>query len=288
LGACAVALLLGLVPAALARADAVAPTNIPTIVTVASPDTTIGAGPLMDTVSVIGRVDPQPGATIDFALYGPDDATCAGPPLFQSVGVPYPVEGGPVSSASLWPPIVGTYRWRATYSGDANNLPVTAPCNDANENVVVGPAQAEPPAEPTPEPAAPRSALPLLSPFPIVRVVGRTTARGVKITLMTVRAGVGTSIVTRCAASAKGCPYRERRRRIAGPLGRVRTVRVPGLERAFRGGTVLRVFVVVAGRTGKFTSFGIRRGRAPIRIDHCLRGLVLSPVPCSTTSAAID
>ena len=34
----------------------------------------------------------------------------------------------------------GTYRWIATYSGDANNSGVAGLCNDANENVTVGTA----------------------------------------------------------------------------------------------------------------------------------------------------
>ena len=53
------------------------------ITTNASPD--IGAEPrdeLTDTATVLGRVNPQPGATVTFNLYGPDDATCAGAPVF--------------------------------------------------------------------------------------------------------------------------------------------------------------------------------------------------------------
>jgi hypothetical protein len=34
----------------------------------------------------------------------------------------------------------GTYRWIASYSGDASNNTVSGACNDANESVVVGPA----------------------------------------------------------------------------------------------------------------------------------------------------
>jgi hypothetical protein len=42
-----------------------------------------------------------------------------------------------VPSAPFTPTAAGTYRWRATYTGDAKNGAVAAPCNDANENVVV-------------------------------------------------------------------------------------------------------------------------------------------------------
>ena len=48
-----------------------------------------GAGWLADTATIGGRLDPQPGATIGFRLYGPDDPACSSPPVFESV-VPYP------------------------------------------------------------------------------------------------------------------------------------------------------------------------------------------------------
>lgn len=224
--------------AALGRAQAAQPgapiTNdlraVPTLATIASPNIALGAGRLFDTAIVLGRVDPQPGATIDFALYGPDDATCAGAPLFQSVRVPYPVAGGAVSSASLVPSLPGTYRWRATYSGDANNQPVSGACNDPRENVVVRPAQAR-------RPPSGREAFPLLSPFPIIRVVGRTTPRGVRITLMTVRTQVGNYIVSRCVGGAR-CPYKERIALVRGRSGQVRTVHVRGFERVLRAGLI--------------------------------------------------
>src|SRR2546423_1570687 len=33
--------------------------------------------------------------------------------------------------------VAGTYRWTASYSGDANNNSTATACNDANESVVV-------------------------------------------------------------------------------------------------------------------------------------------------------
>lgn len=242
----------------------------PTITTFASPNITLGAGLLSDAAFVTGRVNPQPGATVSFALYGPDDATCAGPPLFQSVNVPYPVSGGPVLSASLAPPLPGTYRWRASYSGDANNLPASAPCNAPNENVVVAPAPAGSSVHP----------LPPLTPFPTVRFVGRTTKRGARIMRLAVRAEVGTYVVSRCAGGAKRCPYRQRIAQVRGRRGGVRTLRVRGFERIFRAGAVLQIYVVDVGMTGKFTSIRIRRGKLPIRTDRCVEGIALRPVRC--------
>ena len=116
----------------------------PTINTTASATVRIGGGTLTDNAVVNGRVNPQPGATVSFRLYGPDDTTCANPPIFESLNVPYPVAGGPVTSAAFTPTVAGVYRWRATYSGDANNVAVTGACNDANENVTVTPGPAIP------------------------------------------------------------------------------------------------------------------------------------------------
>jgi hypothetical protein len=109
----------------------------PTIATTASAAITLGAGSLTDTVIVSGRVHPQAGATVDFRLYGPDDATCSGEPVFNSTSRAYPVAGGPVSSAASTPTAAGTYRWIASFSGDANNAPQSGACNDADESTVV-------------------------------------------------------------------------------------------------------------------------------------------------------
>ncbi len=117
----------------------------PTIVTVASPNINLGSGLLADTAMVSGRVNAQPGATVDFRLYGPNDAICSGVPVFESLGVPHPVAEGPVTSAAFAPIVVGDYRWVATYSGDSNNAAVSGACNNANETATVFP----PPPRPT-------------------------------------------------------------------------------------------------------------------------------------------
>ena len=111
----------------------------PTITTVASPNINLGSGLLTDTATVSGRVNPQPGATVDFRLYGPNDVACSGVPVFESFGVPYPVGGGPVTSAAFVPTVVGDYRWIATYNGDVNNAAVAGACNNANETATVSP-----------------------------------------------------------------------------------------------------------------------------------------------------
>jgi hypothetical protein len=115
------------------------PPATPSIATTPTPTIILGSGQLADSATVSGRVNPQAGATIDFRLYGPNDATCSGAPAFVSLGVPYPVAGGAVISAAFTPTLAGVYRWIATYSGDANNVSVAGACNDASESVTVTP-----------------------------------------------------------------------------------------------------------------------------------------------------
>ena len=91
----------------------------------------------------------NPGAgTVEFRLYGPDDATCGGTPAFTSSSRPLTLNGlstgGTAQSASFMPLATGTYRWRAFFSGDANNAPASGACNAANETALVSPANRAP------------------------------------------------------------------------------------------------------------------------------------------------
>jgi hypothetical protein len=109
----------------------------PSIATTASGTITVG-GQLTDTAVVSGLVNPS-GGTVDFRLYGPDDATCTDTPVFESLARPLDANGAAVS-APFTPKAGGIYRWRAFYSGDANNHAVAGECNAANEStLVIGP-----------------------------------------------------------------------------------------------------------------------------------------------------
>jgi hypothetical protein len=135
----------------------VQPAN-PTIATIASPDAVLG-GALSDQATVSGRVNPIAGATVDFRLYGPDDATCANAPAFESLGVALSA-GGTATSAAFTPTAAGAYRWRASYSGDANNAPVAGACNEADETrSVTAPPPVAPVPPPTPPAAPPKSSV---------------------------------------------------------------------------------------------------------------------------------
>jgi hypothetical protein len=78
----------------------------------------------------------RPTGQITFELYGPDDSRCAGAPVFTTATT---VNGnGSYNSQPFTPTASGSYRWRATYSGDANNLPVgPGSCGDRAERVRV-------------------------------------------------------------------------------------------------------------------------------------------------------
>jgi uncharacterized repeat protein (TIGR01451 family) len=106
----------------------------PTIATQASASVVVG-GSITDTATVSGGHSPT--GTVTFKLYGPDDATCA-TAIFTSAN--RPLSGGSATSAPFPTTDAGTYRWIATYNGDANNESVHGACNDANESVVVSKA----------------------------------------------------------------------------------------------------------------------------------------------------
>jgi len=74
---------------------------------------------------------------VTFNLYGPDDATCA-TSIFTDTK---PLVAGVATSASFVANVGGTYRWIASYSGDANNNAVSGACNDENESVFVNQPQ---------------------------------------------------------------------------------------------------------------------------------------------------
>jgi hypothetical protein len=109
----------------------------PTIRTAASGPVDAGEE-LTDTATISGRIHPVPGSTVDFRLYGPDDANCSRPPVFESLG--RPVVDGQAVSEPFTAREAGTYRWRAFYSGDANNNAVAGSCNDPGETTTVRPA----------------------------------------------------------------------------------------------------------------------------------------------------
>lgn len=113
-----------------------------------------------------------------------------------------------------------------------------------------------PPANPAPVPPA------LMKPFPVVRIVGRSTPRGARIRILSVRAPANATIVVRCRS---GCARRSQ----SPGRGMGRPVRFRRFERPLRAGIVLEVLVGRVNVIGKYTRFRIRRSRRPSRRDLC-------------------
>jgi hypothetical protein len=113
-----------------------------------------------------------------------------------------------------------------------------------------------------------------LDPFPLVRVVGRTTGRGARMSLVTVRLPAGARVLVSCRG--RGCPARVAARvsRVAG------LVRFRQLERFLRAGTVLEFRVMAPGRVGKYTRFLVRSLKPPARTNRCLMPGSLRAVRC--------
>jgi plastocyanin len=128
----------------------------------------------------------------------------------------------------------------------------------------------------------------LLSPFPVVRLTGTIGRRGARLQRLLVTMPSGALLTVRCRG--RGCPFRRLTR--AASLGpdrwrdpvahTARTVRVRRLERRLlRVGARIRIYVTKRDEIGKYTSFRIRRGKAPARVDRCLVPGAPGPLPCS-------
>jgi hypothetical protein len=107
----------------------------PTLSTTASAGVKLGAT-VHDTANL--AFGQNPTGQITFRLYRPGDASCAQAPLFTSTKTV--VNNGGYTSGNFTPANPGTYRWRASYSGDANNDPVAGTCGGAHETVTVAKA----------------------------------------------------------------------------------------------------------------------------------------------------
>jgi hypothetical protein len=109
---------------------------------------------------VRGGIDP--GGAITFELFGPNDQTCSTAPAFTTTVA---VNGNAdYRSAAFVVARPGTYRWVATYSGDAMNTGagLTA-CGDPAETESVS---ASPGPSPEPGPNVPKPAKPYPKPKP--------------------------------------------------------------------------------------------------------------------------
>jgi hypothetical protein len=119
----------------------------PTITATASPGITLG-GLINDTATLSGGF--KPGGTITFKLYGVNDPSCTGAPIFTMA---VPVATPSTFSTPVKPAVAGTYHFIASYNGDAANNPVSTACGSPGAAVAVAA-----PGGSVPPPAAPGTA----------------------------------------------------------------------------------------------------------------------------------
>jgi hypothetical protein len=113
----------------------------------------------------------------------------------------------------------------------------------------------------------------MLSPFPIVRLVGSVTELGTRIKLLSVSAPRGARAVVRCRGA--GCPVKRAEKLV----GRA-PVQFAALKRLMPAGVVLDVLVRRGDSIGKYTRFKLRRNRRPQRADGCLWPKTGRMAPC--------
>jgi YVTN family beta-propeller protein len=98
----------------------------PTLLATSAGDAALG-GSVHATATLAAGHDPT--GQVAFALHAPDDADCSGTPVATTtVAVS---SDGTYPSAALTPTVAGTYRWTASYAGDADNQAAAAPCGAA-------------------------------------------------------------------------------------------------------------------------------------------------------------
>ncbi len=111
----------------------------PVIVTQALPTTVnVGAATVVsDSATFKETTTVPPTGSVGFTLYS--NNTCTTPTGVSGSGVISTTAGVSAASFSvLWTaPAIGTYYWRATYAGDANNDGFTTGCGDTNETIMV-------------------------------------------------------------------------------------------------------------------------------------------------------
>ncbi|MHB1537803.1 MAG: hypothetical protein ACYCYN_04730 [Solirubrobacteraceae bacterium] len=105
----------------------------PSISTAASAGVVVG-GKVSDQATLSGGASPS--GSITFRLYGPSDSTCSASALYTSAAVKVTGDGT-YGSGDYTPSEPGTYRWVASYSGDANNEAAAGSCGQAGEMVSV-------------------------------------------------------------------------------------------------------------------------------------------------------
>jgi hypothetical protein len=114
--------------------DAVAITSATPSLAANATDTVPLGGTISDAATIGDGFSPT--GTITFRAYGPSDATCSQAAVFTDTD-PVAGNGAYTTNPSFTPAAAGTYRWIASYDGDANNDPVAVACGSSGQTSVV-------------------------------------------------------------------------------------------------------------------------------------------------------
>jgi major membrane immunogen (membrane-anchored lipoprotein) len=123
--------------------------------------------------------------------------------------------------------------------------------------------------------------VPLMQPFPVVRMSGSFGASGARVGLLAALAPVGSTVTITC--HGRGCPAKSQAFVAASPSKSktgTATVVFRRFERFLRAGVVLEIRISKQGQIGKFTRFVIHRGKSPSRVDECLSPAGTTPLVC--------
>src|SRR2546423_1604015 len=118
----------------------------------------------------------------------------------------------------------------------------------------------------------------VISPFPIVRIVGVVKRAGVRIKLLAVRLGASARAVVACRG--RRCPAKSQARALPASRRGIGWVRFRRFERFVRAGLALEIRISKPGKIGAFTRFAIRRRKLPARSDSCLDPAGIKPIAC--------
>jgi hypothetical protein len=124
--------------------------------------------------------------------------------------------------------------------------------------------------------------VPLMQPFPVVRIAGSETRAGIKLRLLRVQqAPAGARVTVRCRG--RGCPLRSTSRATPSRKLDASTIEFRVFERSLRFGVTLEILVSKPGEIGKYTRFEVRRRRLPERVDMCVDPAGIKPLVCPSS-----
>lgn len=120
----------------------------------------------------------------------------------------------------------------------------------------------------------------LLTPAPLVRVVGHPTANGARLHLLTVTAPEGAHVGVRCKGG--NCPYKRKRFTAKGER-----VTLRALRRNFAAGNVIEIRVTKPETIGRYIRLRIRAGkpRAPGPLHRARQAQQAGALPVELSSA---